>query len=83
MGEKWGDKKTRPFLENGDAQNKNNGPTPCGREKIQICVFKKKKRWGENGRKLKIPHFLKLGVKKKKRWAPTVFLKKKNPPPSL
>ena len=57
---------------------------PCGRKKIQIFVFQKKKKWGENGRKLKIPHFLKMGVKKKKKMgAPTVFFKKKNPPSSL
>ena len=44
---KWaqngGDEKTRPFLKNGDAKNKKNGRTPCGREKNQIFVFQKKK----------------------------------------
>ena len=54
--------------------------------KIKTKKYKflfKKKKWGENGRKLKIPHFLKLVVKKKKMGAPTVFLKKKNRPYSF
>ena len=80
-GAKWGDNKTRPFLKNGVAQNKKNGRTPGWREKIQIFSFQKKKRWGENGRKVKIPHFLKMGVKKtKKRWGrPPFFWQKKIP----
>ena len=58
-----GDEKTRPFLKNGDAKNKKNGPTPCGREKNQIFVFQKKKmgrKWaqGEN------PPFSKNGRQK-------------------
>ena len=62
VGAKWGDKKIRPFFKNGDAQNQKNGRTPVGREKNTDFLFKKKKRWGENGHKVKIPHFLKMGV---------------------
>ena len=68
-GHKMGGYKNPPIFKNGDAKNKKNRKTPCGCEKIQIfAFFKKKKRWGENGRKVKIPHFLKMGVKLKKKW---------------
>ena len=37
-GPKMGGLKNRPFLKNGDAKSKKNGPTPCGRKKIQLFV---------------------------------------------
>ena len=39
MGEKWGDKKTRPFLKNGDVKIKKNARTPGVCEKIQFFVL--------------------------------------------
>ena len=44
--EKWGDKKTAHFKKMGTRKLKKNGPTPCGRKKIQLFVFQKKK-YGE------------------------------------
>ena len=43
MGAKWGDKKIRPFLKNGDAQNKKYGQTAGKSEKYRIFLFQKKK----------------------------------------
>ena len=53
----------------GTLKVKKMGKCPVRAEKYRILLFKKKKRWGENGHKVKIPHFLKMGVKiKKKGW---------------
>ena len=74
---KWaqngGDEKTRPFLKNGDAKNKKNGPTPCGREKNQIFVFQKKKKMGRKWALGKNPPFSKNGRQKKKSGGPHRF----------
>ena len=71
------------FQKKWDAQNKKKmGERLVGAKKYRFLFFKKEKRWGENGSMVKIPHYLKMGVKKKPVGAPTVFLTK-NPPSSL
>ena len=61
MGEKWGDKKTRPFLKNGDVKIEKNAQTPGVCEKIQFFVFSKKKKMGRKWALGENPPFSKNG----------------------
>ena len=66
-GRKMGGIKKPPIFKKWGRENKKKmGKCLVVAKKYRFLFFKKKKKWGENGRKLKIPHFLKMGVKKKK-----------------
>ena len=51
----------------GTQKLKKNGKTPCGRKKIQIFVFQKKKKMGRKWAQAQNPPFSKNGRKKKKK----------------